>query len=970
MNRSNSPHPDDKVESDHQPVAAAAVAERFSQGVADLLLTLEEWRQSSNSNNAKNNKNSSLRSSSSNSKGSNQNSSIRTGTETGTPIVVSQDSLMEWQRHADRALDIAHALSRWATEAAAVDENPTSTNINNTDHAETFAVLLDHALRKATTMAHECLQLCCLHGSILEPQQTPQKISAEQDFSSGGDNDEDDPVMSLEEQRKTVQGAIARLTEVSLALHVLRRDQTLLHQSTTTLNPSPKDGDNGAATEITQLYVQYQRQLLRLRVKPAIAQLVLERRKGTFDTNPTAPRQHQQQNVTAAASIPGVLILETEEEEDDNVNHHNANRKPLLAQDQPHHAPVLTLILGEAAALIHPLAAWMNHLPQPLSLPSSDPSGQCSIPEDSSDSLNVLLHRLCQDSIVTLDEQAQTLAKTVSDWFWQDRPVDEWLQQSSTLAQADDVLYNSDVALMDERDLARLDTLVEEMAYSSQIFERYEDLMESTGVANDGTNVISSELLPEWTVKYGALERFLALQQWQSALQHAAPVTIVMGTEIRVPSVVEDAQYLSTRALERAATTRSLQAIATVAYAICHDVWSTEVLNEQSSPTPSSKSCSAVYQALLDEMGCWTDIDEVPDSTLTRKNDSAVSSPQSGGFAAAFLDALDDDIRSDKQQLKSSKKRTPKAPSSGNFLLSFVGDQDKIQKQQLDTLFCLLNGIYASAGASRALVASVDELLLISSDETVTSETQRAASMITLVREELSRFSDGYQRLLADRMERSIHTWCGDPVNSQNRPKKDFSCFNDVAQFFESEEYNLNANTIGPAESNDRLEEKLLGSLLGAKFLQQLPNKCEGEVLQIASECVASMLVEIILKSLWKLNDSGVATKCFSDWGALLLSKQSRMLQTYVSTTMIQPSVANQGGADVSAGTSSAILQIWEKLSQVVCVLQLEKPSDWLAYHSSSILTTLELSQSLHLRTDFSNDAIENVVLAVSPRDE
>ena len=37
-------------------------------------------------------------------------------------------------------------------------------------------------------------------------------------------------------------------------------------------------------------------------------------------------------------------------------------------------------------------------------------------------------------------------------------------------------------------------------------------------------------------------------------------VEIVMGTKIKVPSVVEDAQYLSTRGLKRAASTRSTTA--------------------------------------------------------------------------------------------------------------------------------------------------------------------------------------------------------------------------------------------------------------------------------------------------------------------------------------------------------------------------------------------------------------------------
>ena len=180
---------------------------------------------------------------------------------------------------------------------------------------------------------------------------------------------------------------------------------------------------------------------------------------------------------------------------------------------------------------------------------------------------------------------------------------------------------------LDKAALGRLDALVEEMAYTSQVFERYRSLVASSTSCVDSNDnngagptpttccatVVARELLPEWTWKYGALERFLAMQQWQAALQQAVPVTIVLGTGICVPSVVEDAQYLSTRALERAATTGSRQAVATVAYSVCHDVWSTETTTassekqEQQQQQLSTTKASAVYQALLDEMGCWSE---------------------------------------------------------------------------------------------------------------------------------------------------------------------------------------------------------------------------------------------------------------------------------------------------------------------------------------------------------------------------
>ena len=62
------------------------------------------------------------------------------------------------------------------------------------------------------------------------------------------------------------------------------------------------------------------------------------------------------------------------------------------------------------------------------------------------------------------------------------------------------------------------------------------------------------------------------------------------------------------------------------------------------------------------------------------------------------------------------------------------------------------------------------------------------------------------------------------------------------------------------------------------------------------------------------------------------------------------------------------LLPIWERLWQVVTVLQLEKPSDWLLYHNpkNAVLTPEELERTLSLRVDFDPSAIPRVVDKVS----
>ena len=59
------------------------------------------------------------------------------------------------------------------------------------------------------------------------------------------------------------------------------------------------------------------------------------------------------------------------------------------------------------------------------------------------------------------------------------------------------------------------------------------------------------------------------------------------------------------------------------------------------------------------------------------------------------------------------------------------------------------------------------------------------------------------------------------------------------------------------------------------------------------------------------------------------------------------------------------ILPQWERLSQAVTVLQLEKPSDWSFYQATSLLSGEELERILTLRADFSKDAIAAVISSI-----
>jgi hypothetical protein len=601
---------------------------------------------------------------------------------------------------------------------------------------------------------------------------------------------------------------------------------------------------------IIDTYATYQRKVLRLRSKPSIARLV-------------AYRQRQ-------SPIVG-------EEEDDEES------------TKSQHSHVITTILGQASSLIHPLIIWKSNLP-----------------EDRQH-----LNQLCTEAIHIVDEQAQDLTKTVAEWCFEDRNIEEWMRKSTPETPC-------------PNETADLDALVDMLAFSCQVFDRYISLLD--GHSQEKT---IRDLHPEWTWKYASLERHLTTLQTLSALNLAKPVQIVLGTPIQVPSVVEDAQYLSTRALERAASTRSIQAIGTVAHSIANDVWSTDMNG-------------GVHQALVDQKGCW----EEPKALEIPTKDAK---PTSNSFAQALMGALDEDISvNDASSIPSAKAQTVPPPSSGSFLgsLSTLGSGDKFQKIRLDTYICALNGLHSASAACSSLVDFLDSLL---PTEEIEQDDKKAVNMIHLTREELFRFSGNYQHLMKDQVSRVVKEFCGSISDAP--VYKGSLCIPVLRYYLERENYELsNADELQKAEDDSRLRKLVVAPLEESRLLQQF-EKCDADVLKAVCEELTTGLVDLFLDCI----HSKSSPKRFTDWGSLLLSKQVRTVQNYLSGLM-----------EKASDDPIPTLPQWERLSQAVTILQLEKASDWSFYRATSVLSPEQVKQTLLLRVDFSKDVVAAVVSANS----
>jgi hypothetical protein len=170
-----------------------------------------------------------------------------------------------------------------------------------------------------------------------------------------------------------------------------------------------------------------------------------------------------------------------------------------------------------------------------------------------------------------------------------------------------------------------------------------------------------------------------------------------------------------------------------------------------------------------------------------------------------------------------------------------------------------------------------------------------------------------------------------------------------------NEYYELDSPGFNKAEADIRLESELLGPLHESKFLQQLGNKCDAEFLFSIREELTVQFANLVLDCLLHSD----LPKRFTDWGSLLLSKQVRLLQTFLAKLLENASCQNGTPA---RSHSTVAFQTWERLSQVATVLQLERPSYWTLYQPTSVLSPDDLRSVMQLRIDFVSDAIHNVV--------
>jgi len=719
-------------------------------------------------------------------------------------------------------------------------------------------------------------------------------------------------------ENKIVQPCMARMAELSL--RVAHLQTTVIPSEMSKAHDEHDVEEDITPDSIIDAYSQYQRRCLRSRSKPAISSLAELRQLATS------------QNCFVSDILEEDRRRRQYEIEINNDDGNGQVDETTTSRAQPH-AQAITVLLGEASSLIQPLAAWRDGL---------TPSQQ-----GVTDIISIL-KQMCEEAMEILDSEAQKLAVTVGGWFRPDQRGITILEQNGNEKQ-------------EAADLLSIESSLEEMAFMCQVLSRYSTFSRQTVSKDDSSMENSSSelqnLLTEQSLHYSTLETRLATLQFNQALSLATPQLIELGRpSLKVPSIVEDAHFVCVRAIDRAAGTRSERAVWTVGH------WVTEVWGVDSGGGMSGDSVKGVYQALIEGIGCVGE----PPVEQDNQNNAGQSTPSKpeNAFAAALLEAVDDgdDYGRGKDHVRNG---TGRAPASGGISSALWGTLDGRSKKhslqtRIDAEMCCLNGIVASENSCKALSNLFADLV----DEQLEGEQDnihaKKTSMLTFAKDELASHARSYHNLLKQRVRALVSDLCGadDLFDCDGK-----LCLQNLRLFVENEVYNLNASSFRSMEDEERLDAEMIAPIRRSQIFEEIGrDKCDGVVVLQMAEEMSLRSTEIILSVLLKSEHC----KEFNDWGALLLSKQVRLLQNTFSSLVL-----GLGDTDEVCNTSTILTQ-FNRANQAVSILQLEKPSDWLMFAykvdggDDTNLTADEIKKVMSLRVDFSEEAIATVCSQIS----
>jgi len=598
-------------------------------------------------------------------------------------------------------------------------------------------------------------------------------------------------------------------------------------------------------SSFTDKYSNYQRAVLRSRSKPSIANLA---------------------NLRKIAKLQSMTVfdyLETTMDQENTRSDSDSNK------DKWAHANTIIVILGEASSLIHPLIVWEEGLMDTISA-SRGVDGKSRL-----SCLDLSVHSglasLCNAALNLLHNEAQNLAVKAGEWFIDDTAGIEFVSDSN----------------------------LEEMAFICQILHRYNSLTCHFKHNGKEESSLMEKHLAEQIFRYSTAETNFLSSNIDKAIHMAQPVQIIMGVERYVPSIVEDAYYISQRCLERASSTLSTKTVILVINSVV-DVWGTT---------------GVIYNALMSQKGCMLigkGADEKSDKDAIEG--LVEKSPNSG--LQLFLNALERDID---QSPSSRTDMTSNTKANGKSLDS--------HKVQLDTQFCLLNGIHGASVACEGLRSLFGSLL----PEGVNGAPDQTEMMVT-AEEQMKQYSTAYDVLLESQIDTLLEEWIG-KVHTTGIPPPLIASLphapsiHRLFYYFSKQNYELNAVSFREAEEQTKF---LIIPFEESRLVNELQNgQCDDQVAFKLVQAISHDVSNLFLSTMFNQK-----VHRFTEWGSLLMAKQIRILEEYFCSHVVKYS-----------GNTLLILREFKKLSQTLAIIQLTHPQDCKVFKQSIGNSDFDLNQ-------------------------
>ncbi|KAL7572593.1 hypothetical protein ACA910_000407, partial [Epithemia clementina (nom. ined.)] len=260
--------------------ATAGPSEDFSNVMSQLLMGMEELRRST------------------------ERSRPGSSSSSSSSSLLELDDLRQFLVDLQVMLPAMDQLARWTADRA--------------DPHSVEADLFRHVQVKLVTTAHQILQV--MMHQFTEP--SPLEEFSEHDTTSGNGGDGGAMMIMVEDVLREYQGIVAQTVELNLRLLLNNPPEEVFIGAGEQRQQQQQQQQQlpTTADEIVKSYVGFQRQTLRTRVKPAIAQLVQERKRGfssSTTTTTSTTQLHQQPEHHHLLATNSVKIYADENDDDD-----------------------------------------------------------------------------------------------------------------------------------------------------------------------------------------------------------------------------------------------------------------------------------------------------------------------------------------------------------------------------------------------------------------------------------------------------------------------------------------------------------------------------------------------------------------------------------------------------------------------------------------------------------------------------